>query len=319
MKRLFCLIVFVFIFPLYSLPFKQVVIWGHKLHSHTHSYIHAAFYKAFCALGYSTLWLDNYDTIEEIDFSQTLFITEGQVDQKMPHRDDSWYVLHNCDARRYTDLQSKNRCIVLQVYTHDVLKRSAEKIEPCIYYDISGRVIYMPWATDLLPSEVDTIRKNLTLKKDPFVSFIGTIGGGHFGNVQEINAFKKASIECGMPFVHKVHVDLPETIALTQTAFMAPALQGPWQVEKGYIPCRIFKNISYGAFGITNSKTVWELFDKKIIYNPDCYQLFYDAKRRIEEASLSYMHDLMDLIKNRHTYINRINHLLVFFDRVIQN
>lgn len=26
---------------------KKVVIWGHKLHSHTHSYIHNAFYNAF--------------------------------------------------------------------------------------------------------------------------------------------------------------------------------------------------------------------------------------------------------------------------------
>ena len=30
---------------------KQVVIWGHKLHTHTHSYIHYGFYKAFNKLG----------------------------------------------------------------------------------------------------------------------------------------------------------------------------------------------------------------------------------------------------------------------------
>ena len=29
------------------MEFKQIVIWGHKLHSHTHSYIHYAFHKAF--------------------------------------------------------------------------------------------------------------------------------------------------------------------------------------------------------------------------------------------------------------------------------
>jgi Lrp/AsnC family transcriptional regulator for asnA, asnC and gidA len=31
---------------------KKVVIWGHKLHSHTHSYIHNGFYIAFKHLGY---------------------------------------------------------------------------------------------------------------------------------------------------------------------------------------------------------------------------------------------------------------------------
>ena len=29
----------------------------------------------------------------------------------------------------------------------------------------------------------------------------------------------------------------------------------------GYIPCRIFKAISYGCLGITNSKSVYDLFD----------------------------------------------------------
>jgi hypothetical protein len=31
---------------------KQIVIWGHKLHTHTHSYIHNAFFRAFQKMGY---------------------------------------------------------------------------------------------------------------------------------------------------------------------------------------------------------------------------------------------------------------------------
>lgn len=52
---------------------KQVVIWGHKLHSHTHSYIHNGFFLAFKHMGYNTLWLDNNDDITLIDFSKTFF------------------------------------------------------------------------------------------------------------------------------------------------------------------------------------------------------------------------------------------------------
>mgnify|MGYP006419383869 CR=1 FL=1 len=37
---------------------NKVIIWGHKLHSHTHSYIHDSFYKAFKFLGYNTYWFD---------------------------------------------------------------------------------------------------------------------------------------------------------------------------------------------------------------------------------------------------------------------
>ena len=73
---------------------KQVVIWGHKLHTHTHSYIHNAFYKTYIHLGYKTIWLNNNDNITHIDFSNTLFLTEGQVDNRIPIRKDSYYILH---------------------------------------------------------------------------------------------------------------------------------------------------------------------------------------------------------------------------------
>ena len=42
---------------------KQIVLWGHKLHTHTHSYIHYAFYKTFNHMGYKCLWLDDNDDV----------------------------------------------------------------------------------------------------------------------------------------------------------------------------------------------------------------------------------------------------------------
>ena len=63
---------------------KQFVAWGHKMHSHTHSYIHGAFIKAFQHLGYKTLWLDDSDDVSRIDFEGTLFLTEAQVNGKIP-------------------------------------------------------------------------------------------------------------------------------------------------------------------------------------------------------------------------------------------
>ena len=48
---------------------KKVVIWGHKLYSHTHSFIHSGFFKAFKHLGYDTYWFDNNDNIKDFDFT----------------------------------------------------------------------------------------------------------------------------------------------------------------------------------------------------------------------------------------------------------
>jgi len=298
-----------------ALPISQVVIWGHKLHSHTHSYIHEAFVRGFEAMGYKTLWLDKNDDISRLDFANTLFLTEGQVDQGMPIRADSWYILHNVESSKYKDVLSANRAILLQVYTHDVLERQVEKVSPFVYRDIPGRVFYMPWATDLLPHEIDQIKASLPTR-DKTIYWIGTIGDGRFGNVHQLSGFKRAAEERGVRFEHKSSVSQEENIHLTQRSHIAPAIVGAWQLEKGYIPCRIFKTISYGQMGVTNSKAVSELFEGKIVYNENTYELFHDAEKKLESMSQSELFALMDFVRDQHTYINRIQELLKFLEAI---
>ncbi len=299
---------------------SKVVLWGHKLHSHTHSYIHWGFQRAFKQLGYETYWLDHRDNLGGIDFSNTLFITEGQVDQGIPVRDDCHYIIHNCKPDKYQHLLDNGRAIILQVYTHDCLDRKEPSISPCFHYDLNQPIIYMPWATDLLPHEIDDIKKKISTRKPKqnSATFVGTISRGTFGNQAEVDNFKKACQEHGIEFQHGGvnRRSMEDNIALMQSALLAPALQGPWQCRQGYIPCRIFKNISYGALGVTNSKTVYELLDKKIVYNENPYQLCKDALKRLERWSLENQYELMDLVRDKHTYLNRIESLFSFFEMV---
>src|SRR6185437_7490741 len=139
----FLLVSLLFVSSLFSSPpvvhpipqFKKVVLWGYKLHSHTHSYIHWGFFRAFKHLGYETYWLDDQDDVSKIDFSGALFITIEDASKKIPMRHDCYYVLHNCDYNRFRELYENNRCITLQVYTHDVLERGDEKIDDFIHCD----------------------------------------------------------------------------------------------------------------------------------------------------------------------------------------
>ena len=43
---------------------NKVIIWGHKLNTHSHSYIQLGFYRAFAYLGYDVMWLDDSDDVE---------------------------------------------------------------------------------------------------------------------------------------------------------------------------------------------------------------------------------------------------------------
>ncbi|MDR3646176.1 MAG: hypothetical protein P4L22_01395 [Candidatus Babeliales bacterium] len=311
---------------LYLLPtntkadFSKIVIWGHKLYSHTHSFIHYGFYNAFKHMGYNTFWLDETDDLSNFDFSNSLFITESQADKNLPIADDCYYILHNCDFKKYEHLYNNNQCILLQVYTNDCLKYKLERLEPFVYANYQEKIICMPWATDLLPDEINEIKKNVpTMLHTNQVNFIGTVGGGVHGNENEINPFVKACSENNINFnaLNNCKTSALDNIKLIQKSYMAPALQGKWQCDNGYIPCRIFKNVSYGQYPITNSKAVSELFNNKIVYNSDTYQLFYDAQKKLNNLNLQELYDAMDFVRDNHTYINRINTLLNFIEKAL--
>jgi len=296
-------------------PFSKVVIWGHKLHSHTHSWIHWAFYRAFKHLGYNTYWLDSKDKTEHIDFSNSLFITEWQDDKDMPLRDDCRYIVHNChNTKKYDALLKKGMCINLRVYWNKYKEEKYEKIDEYVYIDRDSRLLCMPWATDLLPHEIEKNKEKIKrTKKEKMVCWIGTIGGQKFGNINEITPFRNAVRKNGFMFVEKfLNISMEKNMEYVQKSFIAPAIAGTVQLELGYIPCRIFKNISYGAMGVTNSKTVYDFFEQKIVYNPDTEQLFYDAKKRIENLKWEELFELMDLVRDKHTYLNRIEILFEF-------
>lgn len=299
---------------------KKVILWGHPLHSHTHSYIHWGFFRAFKKLGYETYWFDGKTSMSNFDFNNVLFITEGQVDSAIPIRDNCYYIIHNCKPAKYQHLLNNGRAIILQVYTHDCLTRKEPSFDYCFHYNLPQSTLYMPWATDLLPDEIEAIKQRITLskKKKNSASFIGSISSGYFGNQPEINQFKKAIEQHGIEFYHGgVNArSMEENIACIQASLLAPALQGSWQCKQGYIPCRIFKNISYGAMGITNSATVYRLLNKAIVYNPNAYQLGHDAIKRLATWTLNDQYALMDLVKEKHTYINRIERLFSFFEMV---
>ena len=74
--------------------FSKVVIWGFPLHTHTHSYIHYGWHKAFTYLGYPTYWFDDTNYPTDFDYNNCLFITEGYADTNIPIVPTSIYYVH---------------------------------------------------------------------------------------------------------------------------------------------------------------------------------------------------------------------------------
>ncbi len=308
-----------------ELPINKIVIWGYKLHSHTHSYIHEGYFKAFKHLGYKTYWFDSNDKIDGFDFSRSLFFTEGNCDKEIPIREDCFYVLHNCFSKKYEQLYAIGHCVTLQMYWNSLKDSEAIHIDEFSFYNIKKRTICMPWATNLLPHEIDEVKKNIPTLKKPYAYFVGSRHGDSNNTAGVLDSFGRACAENGIKFVvtglysTRTKITDDQHKQLIETSMLAPALQGKLQVDSGYIPCRIFKNISYGQLGVTNSKTVYEFFKKKIVYNPDSYRLCYDALARLKSITPDEIYEMMDYVRDNHTYVNRVNVLLNVMNMVYQD
>jgi len=313
---------------------NKVIIWGHCIHNHTHSYIHNAFYIGFKHLGYKVYWfneegVNNYpNPNEEVDFNNSLYIVHGLESKNLPLNNTSFYIGHNIEWVCNNDYKipkshvlinnslgiPSNNTMSLQVYCIGCLHE--KKFNDYKYYCYSDdyNLIYMPWATDLLPHEIDENIKNLesfNIKK--ISNFIG-MPLEHWDDFK--NELQKYNIEYknyggSFDISSKRNKSIEENMKLIQESIIAPALQTQWQIDNHYIPCRIFKNISYGKMGITNNPTVYELFDKKIIYSNSIDEL---VKKGLEFNDRpdrnNIIRELMINVRDNHTYLNRINFIL---------
>ena len=60
-------------------------------------------------------------------------------------------------------------------------------------------------------------------------------------------------------------------------------IRGPLHIKQGLLTCRVFKNISYGHLGVTNSEEIYnELKRENVFTTLIPTQLFHDAMAQIK-------------------------------------
>jgi len=327
--------------------FQKVVIWGYPLNSHTHSYVHHGWYKAFKHMSFDTYWFDDNKYPLDFDFTNTLFITEGYADKNIPLHPTNIYCVHVAvQPKKYLSIGARFidlRYNVLSIkdcnYIYDLSTKELEKISDVVYYekeasdrDLNPRfryhsqlkyeAIYIAWATDLLPDEIQLEDRFIEPENPPISYFIGSIGSG---NAQEVHKFATACSLKGIKFIHNNPWSTPlsfeEAKTMVQKSYVCPDIRGAGDPDKkrigetgtchkqiGYIPCRLFKNISYGKLGLTNCPRLKELFGNHVILEED--------ESKMVDTYLQYCNDKdyilkqMIWVKENHTYVNRIQDIL---------
>lgn len=301
------------------------VVWGCKNLYDTFGHVQEAYFRAlkFLYPNRQVLWLDTGDDISQVNFENTFFITVDVANLiGLPRREDCFYAVHNIDAKFKAYLQGTD-VLNYGVYSSTTDKGShTQNLIPGeeVFYSSQSWESYASvmfrWGTDLLPHEIEANKPKEVFRRDSKeIVYVGSVGGYYDVG---LNPFRKACEESGINFrtiggfgnSHLPGIPMEENVRLIQNSYMAPAICPPYQIKMGYAPCRIFKNISYGQMGVTNSSYVDDLFDGRLIYHPDTYKLFFVAQEMLPRIKLSELHELMDEVARKHTYINKVDALL---------
>ena len=288
------------------------VLWGHKLHTHTHSYIFNGFYRALQSMGARVQWVDDGSFIPQ---EGTVIFATDQSDSDIPLDPTFYYVLHHSTSLKYQSLRNSHHVLSIEVYTYLVHDTGATEIGDHTFWD--GRVLTFPWATDLLPNEIlDHRPQELLHPSSSVIHWVGTVAFGEYSNFDELESFRRACAENRILFRYTgIYTDSrpvspEEQMSLIKHSYMSPTIVGKWQQERGYIPDRIFKNISYGQYGVTNSIAVRTMFGDNVIYSPDPYGLFYDARLKLRLTPVESQWKVMDYVAAHHTYVQRVESIL---------
>lgn len=318
------------------MKYSKVIIWGHPLYSHTHSYVHDAYYRAFKSMGYDVYWFHDKDYPKDFDYNNCLFIGEGFADKEIPINESSCYLIMYCPSPikyqgsgRYIDVRMTAVNFKDHIQEYSLDKSKTTKLGPACYFEpkTSNKIqvkndyvdyemddydkIYISWATNLLPDEFE--EEDIYLEREDAIYYSGTISAqGVCENYSKWMPFLKVCQENKIKFIHNDPwanpLSMGEVINRTQSSILGVDIRGPQHLKQGLLTCRVFKNISYGHLGLTNSSSVYEELDGNCVYNDNTEQLFYDGMSNKENYNL--IKRGMQFVKENHTYINRINSIL---------
>ena len=89
---------------------------------------------------------------------------------------------------------------------------------------------------------------------------------------------------------------------------MQPDLRNETHKAWGVKSCRIFKAISYGHLGMTNSPKLAKFIDESIVCSEDIRELWLKGFQKHENVDL--IRNQMLIVKDKHTFMNRSKGIL---------
>jgi len=298
---------------------KKIVIWGHPEYSNTFAFIHYGLYKACKFLEYDVEWVPDSPENKDIDLTDAIVFSEHQQIKHLPYNQTAKYFIHNLKS----DFQStdKDNFYNYLVY-HENYKNweGVKKIDNHFWFCEKTKTPVIMWATDILPDEIDRLDPCIFDESKSDVNFIGSIGSGS-NRGENIIKFAHVCADNGKNFVNyggltgysdgnNPFYAYDKNIEFMRNSYIGFDIREKNNLANGYVPCRIFKNMSYGKWVGTNSLKVNNFFEGRITVNDNLESLYKDIVSDYKKASYDDLRDNMNYIRDNHTYVTRIKSFL---------
>ena len=297
--------------------FRKVVIWGLRRQWHSHRFIHQGFFETFKCLGTPVVWTDfasDAGIIEAGDFVITSNIhprgTRGNP--LAPLKEGAYYCFHGFAHSGYdgNDRQphheiDRKYALNLEVFLNKAAAAS-DQWDTVTYFDRPSKTLHQPWGTNVLEERFHAP----VVSRSPFSFWVGAIWNNTLnqGNLAEIAELRSALRQRSLRFVHLKFIPDCASIAAIRASRVAPAIAGRWQVENNYLPCRMFKNISYGQLGISNVPKFAELFRECTIPGKSVSELL-DNALTLPKRDVIELVEAQQKVTAQHTYVHKIRNI----------
>jgi hypothetical protein len=295
-------------------PYSNVVIWGLRNKDDTFRYIWRHFYDAFKALSIPVEWVDDDDKYRSLIKKNTLVLGVNVAGQQLPVVKGAYYCLHNFDGfRDLHDQIEATHNIRLQVYTNEAEAEGNHSWNQVTWFSKKERKLFQPWGTSVLPQHFGA----LPLLSVPIVFWVGSIWNNkqNQGNIEEIKELKAALRRNNIRFKHMHHVSESTNRKLVRISSMAPAIGGAWQVQNNYMPCRVFKNISYGMPIITNIAKFNTILKTPELISDNIGEIVENYYKMSRSEKNDILHQQQSVVME-HTYITKISNIVRAFEGI---
>lgn len=296
---------------------RRLVVWGgFDADKASHRWIQRGFLNAARKMGIPAAGVNDEPASANALTPGSTVIAADIWSKYLPYLSGVDYVLHNFDGG--SELcqaleRTPERLLRLQVFTNDA--NGDQWWDHYRVFNREARTLFQPWGSDLFPEEFLEPTFNHQSRDVVFVGAIWSdqYQGTELGNVEMIETLKRLCARHRLTFRHLTHIPDTQMIAETRAARLAPAFAGNWQVEHGYLPCRVFKTPAYGALAVSNVPEVQRLFESSMLKSSDITVLLEDALSIRRGPYLNLVREQQRIV-SRYTYRSSLEAI----DRALQ-